>query len=206
MTLQTSRFWADGLFSPRVSGVKIPFPVCFTDLPADAEGVAIVNASLGVGAQREDVCWRFPVRELVEEVCQHLATRLAMQRVVLRVEVPPAVAIMADRELLFQAVETLVDGWLNVIEDGGQLTIGAFPGPFGLEIELVVDGPGSEGWTLQELFAPAVYPVEQAAAPAFHAVREILELHHGSLEFGEDSRKGGTVTLIVPDRDLESIG
>ena len=129
-----------------------------------------------------------------------------MQRVVLRVEVPPAIAILADRELLFQAVETLVDGWLNVIEDGGQLTIGAFPGPFGLEIELVVDGPGSEGWTLQELFAPAVYPVEQAAAPAFHAVREILELHHGSLEFGEDSRKGGTVTLIVPDRDLESIG
>lgn len=177
----------------------------FTGLPADAKEVVIVNVSPGVGAQREEVCWRFPVRELVEEVCQNLSTRLAMQRVVLRVEVPPAIAIVADRELLFQAIETLVDGWLNVIEDGGQLAIGAFPGPFGLEIELVVDGPGIEGWSLPELFAPAVYPVDQAAAPTFHAVREILELHRGSLEFGEDSRGRGSVTLIVPDRDLESV-
>ncbi len=164
-----------------------------------------MNVSPGVGARREEVCWRFPVRDLVEVVCMKLSTRLAMLRVVFGVEVPPAIAIMADRQLLFQAIETLVDSWLNGIEDDGQLTIGAFPGPFGLEIELVVDSPGIEGWSLQELFTPAVYPVDQAATPTFHAVREILELHRGSFEFGEDSRGRGAVTLIVPDRDLESV-
>jgi len=166
----------------------------------------------GVGAQREEVCWRFPVRELVEEVCQNLATRLSMQRAVLHVEVPPEIALVADRELLFQAIETLVEGWLNVTEDGGHLTIGAFPGPFGLEIELAVDGPGLDSGNLQELFMPAVNslvmpavnPLDQTVTPTFNTVREVLELHHGYLEVGEDSRGRGAVTLIIPDRDLES--
>ncbi|MEE3371419.1 MAG: hypothetical protein VX346_18945 [Planctomycetota bacterium] len=174
------------------------------DFLLPAEEVSIVYVSPSVGSQREEVCWRFPVRELVEEVCQNLATRLSMQRVVLRVEVPPAIAIVADRELLFQAIETLVDGWLNVTEDGGHLTIGAFPGPFGLEIELAVAGPGIESCNLQELFVPAGYPQDQTVTPSFNAVREVLELHHGCLEVGEDSRGGGAVTLIIPDRELES--
>ena len=164
-----------------------------------------MDIPVDLDAQRDEVCWRFPIRELAEEVRQSVVSRLATQRVSLCLEVPPAIAIVADREMLFQAVAILVDGVLNVIEDGGELTIGALPGPFGLEIELVVADPGIGGWDLQQLFAPALSPVDHAVTSPFHAVREILEFHHGSLEFGEDSCGGSTVTLIVPDRDLQSV-
>ena len=82
----------------------------------------------------------FPLRELVEEVCRPLASRLRAQAIQTEIDIPPSQTVTADRELLRRAVRNLVLNAVDAMPEGGLLTATSAAGPRAVELEIADTG------------------------------------------------------------------
>jgi signal transduction histidine kinase/CHASE2 domain-containing sensor protein len=116
-------------------------------------------------------------------------------------ELPP---FLADADLLSRAVENLVSNAIKYSPDGTAVTLSARAGEEFVTIEVADHGYGIPEADLERVFDKfyRVPRVQDAGVPGtglgLALVREIAELHHGSVSVRSEVNQGSTFTLRIP--------
>ena len=113
-------------------------------------------------------------------------------------------AILADPDLLSRAVENLVSNAIKYSPDGTAVTVSARTEENFLAIEVADQGYGIPPADQERVFEKfyRVPRVQDAGTPGtglgLSLVREIAELHHGSVRVRSEVNQGSTFTLRIP--------
>ena len=144
-------------------------------------------------------CWgTFPLRELVEEVCRPLESRLKAQAIQTVVDIPLSQTVTGDRELLRRAVRNLVLNAIDAMPDGGMLTATSAAGPHTLELEIADTGSALSDEERQQAFE--LLPAAQRGGTEWGlaVVHRIAELHGGRVTAANCPEGGAAFTLRIP--------
>jgi signal transduction histidine kinase len=140
----------------------------------------------------------FPLRELVEEVCGPLASRLGAQAIRTEIDIPPSLAVTADRELLRRAVRNLLLNALDAMPEGGLLTATSASGQHAVELEIADTGASLTDEERQQAFE--LLPTAQRGGTGWGlaVVCRIAEVHGGAVTAANCPEGGVAFTLRIP--------
>ena len=119
-------------------------------------------------------------------------------------DLPP---FLADADLLSRAVENLVSNAIKYSPDGTAVTLSARTEEEYVAIEVADHGYGIPAADLERVFEKfyRVPRVQDAGVPGtglgLALVREIAELHHGSVSLRSEVNQGSTFTLRIPRKE-----
>ena len=140
----------------------------------------------------------FPLRQLVEEGCRSLASRLAAKAITTVIDVPADQMIVADRELLRKAVQNLVLGAITAMPNGGSLVVTSASFPNAVELEIADSGESLSDEELHHAFDPSSAEYRGTTGWALAAVQKIAEAHGGNVTVANCPEGGVAFTLRIP--------
>ena len=140
----------------------------------------------------------FPLRELVEEVCRPLESRLQTLAIKTVIDIPADQTITADRELLGRAVRNLVLNAIEAMPEGGSLIATSAVGPNAVELEIADTGSSLSDEQRQQAFE--LLPTAQRGETGWGlaVVHRIVELHGGTVTAANCPEGGVAFTLHIP--------
>ena len=138
------------------------------------------------------------LRELVDEVAQSLAPQCKEQAVEMTLDIPSALTVFADRELLRRAIEHLLRNALAAMPQGGSLLATSAAGFNAVELEIADTGPTLSDEARRCIFAPSGTAERGASAWQLAMVRRIAEIHDGSVTAANCPEGGVALTLRIP--------
>jgi len=140
----------------------------------------------------------FSLRELVVEVGQSLASRIAARAIDSVLDIPSDQVITADRELIRRAVQNLMLNAIDAMPEGGSLVVTSVGGPHALELEVADTGPTLSDEERLRAFAPSTTNQRGATGWTLAGVRRIAEIHGGSVTVANCPEGGAAFTLRIP--------
>jgi signal transduction histidine kinase len=161
-----------------------------------------VNDLLNFTSHREPHWRAFPVRQLVDEVCEALGPQLDAQAIRVSTDVPPHLLLSADREMLRRAVLNLVLNAIDAMQEGGQLLFTSFDGPQGFELEIADSGPGLNEEQLRKVFDPFYTTKSDGTGLGLAIVHRIAESHGGRVIARNCAEGGAAFTIEIPRHAL----
>jgi signal transduction histidine kinase len=161
-----------------------------------------VNDLLNFTSHREPHWRAFPVRQLIDEVCEALGPQLDAQAIRVATDVPPSLFLSADREMVRRAVLNLVLNSLDAMQDGGQLVFTSFEGPFGFELEIADSGPGLNEEQILKVFDPFYTTKSDGTGLGLAIVHRIAEAHGGRVTARNCPEGGAAFTIEIPRRAM----
>jgi signal transduction histidine kinase len=140
----------------------------------------------------------FFLRDLIEEVCQPLASRLEAQAIKAAIDIPSNHVVTADRELLRRAVRNLLLNAMDAMPEGGTLLATSVAGPHGVELEIADTGQALSDEELQQAFE--LLPTAQRGGTGWGlaVVHRIAEVHGGTVTAVNCPDGGVAFTLRLP--------
>lgn len=167
-----------------------------------AAGFTALEATVGdllhFSSDRQPERSRFPLAELLDEVCQSLAPQLTAQGIWAEVDCPEESAVEADREMVRRALFNLVLNALDAMPDGGELLVTAVRLPAAWAIEVADSGPGIPDQLRQRLCEPFFTTKGSGTGLGLAIVERIVEAHGGALEIANCPTGGAAFTLSIP--------
>jgi len=160
-----------------------------------------VNDMLTFTADRDLRCATFDVAELLGSVLESLSAQFAAQQIHVELDMPLESTITADPDMLRRAVLNLVLNAVDVMPQGGSLTIGGYPSAAGFELEIADSGPGVSEAALQQLFDPFFTTKGNGSGLGLAIVTRIAEAHHGGVTVANCPQGGAAFTLFIPALD-----
>lgn len=139
----------------------------------------------------------FPLSAMLAEV-PTAVPQIADGHLALRLDVPEAFSVTADRNQLFRVFANLVK---NAAEAGATTVTIALVGEMPVTLEVRDDGPGLPEKALENLFKPFAGSARAGGTGLGLAIaREILDAHGGSIELVETGPEGSVfqITLRTP--------
>jgi signal transduction histidine kinase len=164
---------------------------------------AIVNDLLQFTSHRDPLWGKFDLRILVEEVCESLGLQLAAQNITTDLDVPAGLSVLADRDMLRRALLNLILNALDVMPDGGELTITALATRHGVELEVADSGPGIVQSRESRLFEPFYTTKSGGTGLGLTIVERIAAAHGGDVNACNCPQGGAAFTIRIPFRSLE---
>ena len=140
----------------------------------------------------------FPLRQLVEEGCRTLASRLAAQAITTVIDVPTDQMIVADRELLRRAVQNLVLSAIAAMPDGGSLVATSASGHDAVELEIADTGESLFDEELHRAFNPSGANHRGTTGWSLAIVKQIAETLGGNATVANCPEGGVAFTLRIP--------
>jgi signal transduction histidine kinase len=135
---------------------------------------------------------------LLEEVLQSLAPQLAAQQIRAEIDCPRNLAASADGEMLRRAILNLLLNALDVLQEGGEISITVCLTAAGLEIEVADSGPGIPEPLMERLFEP-FFTTKSGGTGLGLAIVERIAAAHGGRAIAANCPTGGAAfTLIIP--------
>ncbi len=159
---------------------------------------ATVNDLLSFTSDRDPAYGAVPVLRLVREVHEALQPQMEAQNIRVAIDVPPAMVVTADENMLRRAIVNLVLNALDAMPEGGELVITAHAGPHGLELEVADTGPGLSPATKQQVFEPFFTTKSGGTGLGLAIVSRIVEVHGGSVAASNCPEGGAAFTLVLP--------
>lgn len=159
-----------------------------------------VNDLLSFTSHREPHWRAFPVRQLIDEVCEALGPQLDAQAIRVSTDVPPHLLLSADREMLRRAVLNLVLNAVDAMQEGGHLVFTSFEGPQGVELEIADSGPGLDEEQLRKVFDPFYTTKSDGTGLGLAIVHRIAEAHGGRVTARNCPEGGAAFTIEIPRR------
>ena len=159
---------------------------------------AIVNDLLHFTSEREPQYQNFNSGDLIEEICASLAPQLAAQQIVTEIEAPLGLMIYADREMLRRAIFNLMLNALDVMPQGGELSITACSSQAGIEIEVADSGPGVSEEVRERVFEPFYTTKSGGTGLGLAIVFRIAQVHRGDVLLRNCAQGGAAFTLRIP--------
>jgi signal transduction histidine kinase len=157
-----------------------------------------VNDLLNFTSQREPQWAAFPVRHLVDEICEALGPQLDAHAIRVLTDVSPNTLVSADREMLRRAILNLVLNAIDAMPEGGELCITSFSGPQGFELEVADSGPGMSNEQLQQVFEPFFTTKPEGTGLGLAIVHRIAETHGGNVTASNCPEGGAAFTITLP--------
>ncbi|MCB1745913.1 MAG: HAMP domain-containing histidine kinase [Gammaproteobacteria bacterium] len=115
----------------------------------------------------------------------------------------PGSTVEGDRNLLFQAVANLLDNALKFAPDASTVHVGVHREPGAVRVQVADAGPGIPAGERERVTQRFARLDQSRSLPGsglgLSLVKAVSELHHGSLEFG-DNAPGLRVSLRLPER------
>src|SRR5208282_1890613 len=102
----------------------------------------MVNDLLHFTSDRDPQLTHLPLRKLLAEIEASLAPQFVAQQIRFELQVSPHQTLRADREMLRRAVLNLVLNALDVMPQGGTLTVTSSASSGGTELHIADSGPG----------------------------------------------------------------
>jgi signal transduction histidine kinase len=158
----------------------------------------MVNDLLHFTSDRDPQLARFPLRKFVAEIEAALAPQFAAQKIRFELDISPQHALRADREMLRRAVLNLVLNALDVMPQGGTLTVSSTASPHGTELHVADSGPGLPEDVLPRIFEPFFTTKQAGTGLGLAIVSRIAEAHGGTVTAANAHRGGAVFTLRFP--------
>ncbi|MFC5271881.1 sensor histidine kinase [Adhaeribacter terreus] len=142
------------------------------------------------------------VNDLLKQVARLLQNDPAYQRADLRLFLPePPLKITADPELIEQVLLNLVKNAVEACEHVAEpvIELAAFTDekhPELVRIEVKDNGPGVPEEILDKIFVPFYTTKKQGSGIGLSLSRQIMKLHHGSLQMRPAEPKGTVFSLL----------
>jgi len=113
-------------------------------------------------------------------------------------EIEGPVALLADRDLLFQAIANLLDNAIKYTQRGGQIKLSSYSNKKDVEISVADTGPGipaeERGKVLQRFYRLESSRTTGGNGLGLSLVAAVIDLHKGELILS-NNRPGLIVTL-----------
>ena len=158
----------------------------------------MVNDLLNFTSDRDPQRAWFPLRKLVSDVESSLAPQFAAQKIRCELHVSPQHALKADREMVRRAVLNLVLNALDVMPQGGTLTIRSTVTLQGIELDVADSGPGLPDDVLPRVFEPFFTTKQTGTGLGLAIVSRIAEAHNGTVTAASGLHGGAVFTLRFP--------
>lgn len=123
----------------------------------------------------------------------------AASKVALRRQLTPGLPqVLADVDLLKQAVLNLLTNALQAMEGGGELMVRTWSTGDRVRIEVIDTGPGIPPDLLQRIFDPYFSTRDQGTGLGLPTVRRIIAEHGGDVAVTSEPGKGTCFTMMLP--------
>jgi signal transduction histidine kinase len=142
----------------------------------------------------------FPLRKLVEEVAESLASFCKDQAIDITLDVPANLIATGDRRLIHRAAEHLMLGAIAAMPHGGSLWVTSAAGPDAVELEIADTGPTLSDEGRRHAFDPSGASERGAAGWELAMVHHIAKIHGGSVTAANCPEGGVAFTLRIPRR------
>jgi signal transduction histidine kinase len=186
-------------------------------IQSDASGISIlekiesgftalettVTDLLNFTSDRDPVWRSFVVTDLVREVCESLAPQLAAQSVSVEIDADNDLTVVADREMLRRALLNLVLNAVDVMPNGGTLSVTVWPDSSGVEIEIADTGPGL-GDEPRKIFDPFFTTKSDGTGLGLAIVQRIVDVHEGQVSATNCAEGGAAFTIKLPLRQMKA--
>jgi two-component system sensor kinase FixL len=138
-------------------------------------------------------------RHLLGDVAQRARAELPHSRAELEIECDSSVAsILADPELLGEALLNLARNALEALGPGGRMRLSACLEGGMLELSVEDDGPGLPVYVGANVFKPFYTTKELGTGIGLALCKKIAEAHGGSIRAGRSALGGAAFTIRLP--------
>jgi PAS domain S-box-containing protein len=151
------------------------------------------------------------VESIIERILILIEPLAAQHQIQLVRQLPADLpAVLADLDLLSRALENLISNAVKYSPNGTAVTVSARAEEDSLFIEIADQGYGISESDLSRIFEKfyRVPRVQDAGVPGtglgLSLVREIAELHHGSVSVRSEVGRGSTFTLRIPRTEAQT--
>ncbi len=165
---------------------------------------ATVNDLLNFTADRDPHRQPFNLRGLLEDIFGSMAPQFAAQRIHARLDVCAADTLIADRDMIRRAILNLLLNALDVLPDGGNLTVSGATSARGFSIDVADSGPGLSLEARQRAFEPFFTTKSNGTGLGLAIVERIATAHGGEVVAGDSPLGGASFTLRIPARRQEA--
>jgi signal transduction histidine kinase len=163
-----------------------------------AELDVTVNDLLHFTQDRDPHLETFALKPMVEDVAGSLAPQFAAQEIGTFIEMADNLRVTADRNMVRRALLNLVLNAIDVMPNGGTLTLWAACGSGGVELKVMDTGPGLSEEACFRAFEPFYTTKAGGTGLGLAIVHRIAEVHGGEVS-GVNAPSGGAVfTLSIP--------
>jgi len=159
---------------------------------------ATVNDLLHFTSDRDPATQWFSLGKLIEELCDSLRPQMAAQDIVAGIDIPKHALVFADQEMLRRAVLNLILNAIDVMPQGGELTITSWQGKNGFELEVADTGPGLPDDVQDHLFEPFFSTKSGGTGLGLTIASRIAEVHGGNITAMNCPDGGAAFTLRIP--------
>jgi signal transduction histidine kinase len=143
------------------------------------------------------------LRRVVDEVVLLASPEAAQQGVEIKTHLgPESLPIMADIDLVKQAILNVVLNGVQAMPEGGSLQINAVRDQTAAVIEVHDEGPGIPPEIRDKIFNLYFTTKKTGTGIGLAMTYRVLQLHHGSLDFETELGRGSTFRLSLPMSDV----
>lgn len=164
---------------------------------------ATVSDLLQFTSQHDPQRKTFEVYDLFQDIRGSLQPQLTAQGIATEIDVPQGLVLHADRDMIRRAVLNLVLNALDVMPDGGELTVTACHTSRGIEIEVADSGPGIDQQAQDRVFEPFFTTKSGGTGLGLAIVYRIAEVHGGEVTVCNCPQGGAAFTLRFPADAME---
>jgi signal transduction histidine kinase len=132
-----------------------------------------------------------------------MGLQLAAQNIDTDLDIPAGLAVFADRDMLRRALLNLILNALDVMPQGGELTITGLSTSHGVELEVADSGPGIPKSRELRLFEPFFTTKSGGTGLGLTIVERIAAAHGGEVNACNCPQGGAAFTIRIPFRSLE---
>jgi signal transduction histidine kinase len=137
------------------------------------------------------------VKEILEESILMTSHAIQEKGIVLKREFGETCHVLADSELLKQALLNLILNAIQAMDEGGELYLGWICQEKEVTIEVKDTGPGIPKEALNRIFEPFYSTKRGGTGLGLAIVKRVVDEHKGRLQVESDSNNGTTFKIIL---------
>ncbi|MBI1247353.1 sensor histidine kinase [bacterium] len=171
-------------------------------------GLTVLNTTvddlLHFTADRQPNRTYVPTSAMIREICEDLAPQFQAQNVQIRLDLTDREMLLADKDMLKRAFLNLILNALDVMPNGGVMTITSQVNFGYLEIEFADSGCGISSDDARRIFDPFFSTKSTGTGLGLAIVQRVLEVHQGQVTAMNCPDFGAAFMLMFPTQAMKA--
>ncbi len=138
------------------------------------------------------------IQSVIEDALYIIRKAAKDKKVDVKVDIPKDVVVNCDARKIKQVILNLCMNAIDAMPDGGVLTIGAVQADSNVKITVKDTGAGIPADKLNHIFTPFYTSKKNGTGLGLSIVKEITDLHHGTVEVQSTLGQGTQFSIQLP--------